>query len=94
MTVYAVTYDYSDDEAARDEHRPAHRAFLGTLADEGALLFSGPFADDVPGALLVVQGDDEGAVRELLREDPFQQLGLVARLGVRAWTPVLGAWLP
>ena len=95
MTLFAVHYTYSDDSAARDEHRPAHRDFLGGLADEGVLLLSGPYAavDEAPdAALLVVRGGSAGEVVELLREDPFQQQGLVEQVVVREWTPVLGAW--
>jgi uncharacterized protein YciI len=94
MTIYAVQYDYSDDTAARDEHRPAHREFIGGLADEGVVLVSGPYAAAEPaGALLVVRADDEAEVRELLREDPFQQQGLVELVRVREWTPILGSRL-
>lgn len=94
MTVYAVRYDYSEQAAARDEHRPAHRAFLATLADDGVLLLSGPFSDRPDGALIVLEADDAEAARALLREDPFQQQGLVERVTVREWTLVLGSWLP
>ncbi len=93
MTVYAVTYDYSDDTAARDEHRPAHRDFLGSLAEEGVLKLSGPLAGQTQGALIIVEAGDPEAVRTLLRDDPFQQWGLVERVEVREWTPVLGCWL-
>lgn len=94
MSLYAVQYDYSDQAAVRDEHRPAHRAFLSALADEGVLKLSGPLVDDPPGALLVVEAADGEAARMLLRDDPFQQQGLVEQVTVREWTPVLGCWLP
>lgn len=94
MSVYAVRYDYSEQAAARDEHRPAHRAFLAALADDGALLLSGPFADSPDGALIVLEADDAEAARALLREDPFQQQGLVESVTVREWALVLGSWLP
>lgn len=95
MTLFAVHYTYSDDTAARDEHRPAHREFLAGLADEGVILLSGPYAtiEEAPdAALLVVRGDSAAEIVELLREDPFQQQGLVEQVAVREWTPVLGAW--
>lgn len=95
MTLFAVHYSYSDDTGARDEHRPAHRDFLGGLAGEGVVVLSGPYADvdDAPdAALLIVKGDSAAQVVELLREDPFQQQGLVEQVAVREWTPVLGAW--
>ncbi|HSP59995.1 MAG TPA: YciI family protein [Ornithinimicrobium sp.] len=95
MAIFVVHYTYSDDTAARDEHRSAHREFLGTLADEGVVLISGPYAavDEAPdAALLVLRGDSAAELVELMREDPFQQQGLVEQVAVREWTPVLGAW--
>ncbi|HLS39233.1 MAG TPA: YciI family protein [Ornithinicoccus sp.] len=92
MTVYAVLYEYADDPAVA-EHRPSHRAFLAALHEEGTLLTSGPFADaGGPGALLLLRGDSEQTVRDLLREDPFQQQGLVESVTVREWAPVFGPW--
>lgn len=91
MSLFAVHYTYSDDAAGRDEHRPAHRAFLGGLADEGVVLASGPLAG--PGqasALILLQHDSEEAVRELLREDPFAQQGLIESVDVRPWDVVIG----
>ena len=95
MSLFAVHYTYSDDTESRDEHRPAHRDFLGGLAGEGVVVLSGPYAavDEAPdAALLVVQGASAAEVVELLREDPFQQQGLVEQVAVREWTPVLGSW--
>ncbi len=94
MTIYAVQYAYSDDTDARDVHRPAHREFLSGLAEEGVLLASGPYAGDGPdGALLLVRVGEGAEALELLREDPFQQQGLVEQVDVREWTPVLGSAL-
>lgn len=93
MSLYAVRYDYSDQRAARDEHRPAHRAFLGSLATDGVLKVSGPLVGEPDGALIVLEAGDETAVRTLLLDDPFQQQGLVEHVDVREWSPVLGTWL-
>lgn len=96
MTIFAVRYTYTDDpeqNASRDEHRSAHREFLGGLATEGALLGSGPLAgDDAPSALLIMQGEDAADLAELLREDPFQQQGLVERVRIEEWTLLIGPW--
>lgn len=95
MTIFAVHYTYSDDTAARDGHRPAHREFLGDLAADGVVLLAGAYAStaDAPdAALLVVRGESVAEILELLREDPFQQQGLVEQVSAREWTPVLGAW--
>lgn len=93
MTLFAVRYLYSDDSAGRDQHRPDHRAFLGSLAEEGTLVASGPLGQDGPaGALIIVRGEDQQRVLDLLREDPFQQQGLVEQVEAREWDIVLGAW--
>lgn len=94
MAIFAVQYTYSEDTDALDEHRPAHRAFLTGLADEGVVLLSGPMsrqADGPGAALILVAGEAEDAVLELLREDPFQQLGLVDHVRIDGWDPVIGA---
>jgi uncharacterized protein len=95
MSLFVVHYTYSDDTGARDEHRSAHREFLDTLAQEGVVLLSGPYAavEEAPdAALLLLRGESAAELVELLREDPFQQQGLVEEVAVREWTPVLGAW--
>jgi len=93
MPTYAVRYTYDERADVRDVVRPEHRAYLTGLADQGAVLGSGPFADDdAPGALLVFRADDEDALDALLAADPFAREGLVARTEVRAWDVVIGPW--
>lgn len=95
MSIFVVHYTYSDDTAARDGHRPAHREFLGDLAEEGVILLSGPYAsiEEAPdAALLLCAGSSAAEIVELLRGDPFQQQGLVEQVAVREWTPILGDW--
>jgi len=92
MSLYAVVYTYSDDSAGRDEHRPAHRTFLGGLADEGVVAASGPLRGDGPDrALILLERDSAEAARELLREDPFAQQGLIDSVDVREWDVVIGS---
>lgn len=94
--VLVVNYTYIADPDAIAEHRPAHRAFLNGLAEEGVLVLSGPLAAGVgqpDGGMLILRADSVEAVLERLKADPFQQLGIVASIEVRGWTPVLGAWL-
>jgi uncharacterized protein YciI len=94
--VFAVLYTYTEDTVTRDEVRPAHRAFLAGLLEQGTLLASGPWApaegqDD--GALLVLAAADEATVAGILDEDPFRTAGLVARRELRAWVQVMGPWV-
>ena len=72
MTIFAVTYRYSDDVATRDALRTEHRDYLRGLADRGLLLVSGPFgADEAPGALLLFRADDKAPRRRTRREGPL-----------------------
>ena len=72
MSLYAVTYTYVTDEARLAEIRPEHRAFLGSLADEGIVLLSGPTAGDGPGDALILlrAGSAEDARSALIARVP------------------------
>lgn len=103
MTTYAVTYVYTDDTAALDEHRPEHRAFLRGLCDQGVLRASGPTSTAVAtdgtttapaGALLALEGESADAVLATLDEDPFWVRGLVSERSVREWRVVIGGFAP
>lgn len=93
MAYYAVIYTYSDDASTQDENRPAHRAYLAELAEQGQLVASGPLLGTRPAsALLVFRADSEEQIRVLLAGDPFQQLGVVAQTDVAEWNPVIGVF--
>lgn len=93
MPTYCVQYAYDEATSTRrDEVRPAHRAFLRSMLDAGALLASGPLTDPADAALLVVRADDARGVASLLDADPFWVEGLVAGRTVRGWDPVIGPW--
>ncbi|MFE6756141.1 YciI family protein [Streptomyces sp. NPDC057684] len=91
MPIYAVTYTYTDDSAARDAVRSAHREFLGVLIEQGINLVSGPFAEaEAPGALLLFRAADKESALAATEKDPFRLNGLVSDVSVREWIPVLG----
>lgn len=93
MPVFVVHYAYTDDTAARDEHRAEHRAYLGGLADEGVVLASGPLAPSEPdGALVVVRATNKPEVTEIVEADPFRRMGIVAGYTVTEWQPIIGSW--
>lgn len=94
MTTYAVQYTYDDRDELRNEVRPAHREFLAGLVGTGALLASGPLADDggPSGALLIVAADSERQAAEMLDADPFARERLIAAREIRAWVQVYGPW--
>ncbi|WP_447643812.1 YciI family protein [Nocardioides zeae] len=91
MSIYAVTYTYSDDTALRDAERASHREYLAGLAAEGHMVVSGPWGADEPaGALLLFRADSADDVRGLTAADPFVEVGVVVDQVVREWLPVLG----
>ncbi|MFT3714997.1 MAG: YciI family protein [Gordonia sp. (in: high G+C Gram-positive bacteria)] len=90
MPTFAVEYTYDPAAAAlRDEHRPAHRRFLGEGHEAGRVLLSGPYADGT-GALLMIAADDEQAVADYLATDPFALVGAIGATRITAWTQVYG----
>ena len=94
MTIFAVTYRYSDDVATRDALRTEHRDYLRGLADQRLLLVSGPFGPDEPaGALLLFRADDRAHVHALIDEDPFTTSGVIANATTAEWEPVIGPLL-
>jgi uncharacterized protein len=94
MTIFAVTYRYSDDVATRAALRTEHRDYLRSLADQGLLLVSGPFGPDEPaGALLLFRADDRAHVDALISKDPFTTSGVIADVTAAEWEPVIGPLL-
>ena len=92
MSLFVVEYTYSADTVAgRDEHRPAHREWLGELAEQKTVVSSGPFADG-SGAFILVDAADAAAVEQLFTNDPFARNGLVTATRIVEWVPVLGAF--
>lgn len=93
MSLFAVTYDYTDgSDAGRDEHRPLHLEFLTGLFESGRLVVSGPTdaAGPRPGALLIVRADSPEQAEEMMSQDPFALKGFVQRT-IKAWDPKFGA---
>jgi uncharacterized protein YciI len=91
MPIYAATYRYSDDMAARDRVRPEHREYLRALADRGHLLLSGPFGPDEPaGALLIFRAADKAEVGALIEKDPFTIREVITSSEIVEWDPVIG----
>lgn len=93
MSIFAVTYSYGGPVEVLNEHRPAHRAYLGELAQQGKVMGSGPFTDHgAAGALLVFSAENEDEVRAILAEDPLMLQGAVTEHTVREWSINTGAW--
>jgi uncharacterized protein YciI len=92
MSIFAVEYTYRDLPEVRAAALAEHRAYLGSLADDGRLLGSGPYSDGAPGALLVFRTEGRDALDALLAADPFVAAGLLAGTRVRTWDLIIGGW--
>jgi uncharacterized protein YciI len=94
MSIFAVTYHYTDDISSRDSLRTEHRDYLRGLANQGILLLSGPYGpDEVPGALLLFRAQDKAHIAALVAKDPFSRHGVIADTQTAEWEPVLGPLL-
>lgn len=91
MTWFTVDTRYTDDAAALDRARPAHRDYLSGLAERGVVLAGGPWADGL-GGMFVVKAADRAEVDAILAADPYTSAGVAAERTVREWRIVLGPW--
>jgi uncharacterized protein YciI len=77
-----------DHAAARREQRgwDEHAAFMDRLVEEGFIVLGGPIGEgDGENTLLIVEADDEAAVRERLAADPWHES--VLRIdSIRPWS--------
>jgi uncharacterized protein YciI len=69
-----------------------HAAFMDALVDEGFIVLGGPIGegDEGDNTLLVIDADNEAAVRARLREDPWPEEMLTIE-SIRPWTVWLRA---
>ena len=68
-----------------------HAAFMDGLAEEGFVVLGGPIGDEEgEKALLVVDADDEAAIRARLAEDPWPD-DMLRTESVRRWSVLLRA---
>jgi uncharacterized protein YciI len=71
----------------REQERwDAHAEFMDELTDEGFIVLGGPIGEgDGENTLLIVEADDEAAVRERLAADPWYES--VLRIdSIRPWS--------
>lgn len=75
---------YSKDKAKIAAHRPAHRAYLSGLLEQGKLVACGPLADD-SGALFAYEADSAEAAAALVASDPFSTSGVFEKCELKSW---------
>lgn len=68
-----------------------HRAYLGTLKEQGLLLASGPLDPRTGGALLlrVPDGSAQADLDRIRDNDPFTKAGM-AQYELMPWRPTIG----
>jgi hypothetical protein len=64
-----------------------HARFMDGLVEDGLVVLGGPL--DERDVLLIVEGENEAAVRARFASDPWIQNGMLAIIGIRAWTVLL-----
>ena len=84
---YATSIEYLQDTVVVEAHRPAHRAYLTSLLENGKLFASGPYADG-SGALIVYEADSPEAAEAILKADPFHAAGVFLKWQMRPWKVV------
>ncbi|HEX3150463.1 MAG TPA: YciI family protein [Gemmataceae bacterium] len=81
---FAASIEYLQDTAIVEANRPAHRAYLTSLLEQGKLFASGPYADG-SGALIVYETDTAEEADALMKADPFHAAGVFVKWTVRPW---------
>jgi len=67
-----------------------HAAFIDQLVAEGFISMGGPLPDE-GGAILIVNAEDENAVREKLKDDPWYRHGILKLQNVKRWQVFIDA---
>lgn len=68
--MFVSILSYHEEISREGQLFAAHKTFVESQVQAGALLCSGPRLD-AAGGLMVVYGEDEEATRRLLDSDPF-----------------------
>ena len=69
---------------------PEHAAFMDQLTAEGFVVLGGPLGEgDGEDALLVIDAPDEESIHERLKDDPWQQSGMLQTRSTQRWTMFL-----
>jgi uncharacterized protein YciI len=79
--------DKPGSNALRDQVRPAHKAYLGKVAER--IAFAGPLTHDdgttMIGSLLAIDFDSRDAAHAWLADEPFTRAGLYAGTEIHAF---------
>nr|WP_057925356.1 YciI family protein [Burkholderia ambifaria] len=81
---FAAIVEYANEPERIAQLRPAHRAYLQDLLQQGRLVVAGPFADG-SGALFVYEVPNEHDASELAANDPFAKASLFTSVVMKPW---------
>ncbi len=86
-TLQLLTYEYVPDILERrGPHREGHLAAIARWHETGGLIMAGAAGDPVSKGILVFRADAD--VQAYLRDDPYNDAGLVASSTIEPWTVV------
>jgi len=74
-------------EPERLEARPAHRARLAELHEQGVAVMAGPFADE-SGSVMIFDVEGRDQLDQLLADDPYMNTTGVHVVSIRQWSPL------
>ncbi len=81
---FTAFVEYAQEPERIAQARPAHRAYLQDLLDQGRLVLAGPFIDG-SGALFVYDAPNEEVAARLADDDPFARASLFKRVVMKPW---------
>jgi len=81
---FAAFVEYANEPERLAQLRPAHRAYLQDLLQQGRLVVAGPFADG-SGALFVYEAANESEASKLADNDPFAKASLFRGVVMKPW---------
>lgn len=81
---FAAFVEYANEPERLAQFRPAHRAYLQDLLQQGRLVVAGPFADG-SGALFVYEVANESEAAKLAANDPFAKAALFRGVVMKPW---------
>jgi len=87
---FAAIVEYANEPERIAQLRPAHRAYLQDLLQQGRLVIAGPFADG-SGALFVYEVPNEHEASKLAANDPFAKASLFKSLVMKPWKLVFSS---
>jgi uncharacterized protein YciI len=88
MLFVAIGHDSPEAPQLRPKHRDAHLAYLRPLLEQGKILLGGPFTDG-SGMMVVLDLENEAAVRDFFAKDPFVTEKVLDHLDIKPFRKVL-----